>query len=143
MHPEDLVKAIDAGAKLGGSDWKYGWPHKFYVSGIPDPGAGELRKMGKVNLGADWKTGLPREPTESDRARYPNWKQDEHGCWFVDLIEPAPATTRGKWYNTHLQDLEPATFAVVADILHQRAGIVFEMRAVGLHYSAPHRGYQA
>ena len=25
---------------LGGADWKYGWPHKFYVEGIENPLAG-------------------------------------------------------------------------------------------------------
>ncbi len=32
LHPEDLVSLLEAfGARLGGSDWKYGWPHRFYV----------------------------------------------------------------------------------------------------------------
>jgi hypothetical protein len=42
MHPEDLVRMLAQGATLGGSDWKYGWPHKFYVMGIPNPKAGVL-----------------------------------------------------------------------------------------------------
>lgn len=33
VHPEDLLRLIEEGAKLGGADWKYGWPHKFYVTG--------------------------------------------------------------------------------------------------------------
>jgi hypothetical protein len=32
VHPEDLLRLVAEGAKLGGSDWKYGWPHKFYVN---------------------------------------------------------------------------------------------------------------
>jgi hypothetical protein len=32
-HPQDLLTILEAGGKLGGSDWKYGWPHKFYVKG--------------------------------------------------------------------------------------------------------------
>jgi hypothetical protein len=31
IHPGDLLTALARGATLGGSDWKYGWPHKFYV----------------------------------------------------------------------------------------------------------------
>lgn len=31
VHPEELVKHILAGGAVGGSDWKYGWPHKFYL----------------------------------------------------------------------------------------------------------------
>jgi hypothetical protein len=32
-HPQDLLVILEAGGTLGGSDWKYGWPHKFYVKG--------------------------------------------------------------------------------------------------------------
>lgn len=32
IHPEDLYNLLIEGkVTLGGSDWKYGWPHKFYV----------------------------------------------------------------------------------------------------------------
>jgi len=32
IHPEDLYKGLkDQGWTLHGADWKYGWPHKFYV----------------------------------------------------------------------------------------------------------------
>ena len=33
LHPRDLLDAIASGATLSGSDWKYGWPHKFYLHG--------------------------------------------------------------------------------------------------------------
>lgn len=33
IHPEDLMRALDSGATLECADWKYGWPHKFYVTG--------------------------------------------------------------------------------------------------------------
>lgn len=39
LHPSELVSALAAGGKLGGSDWKYGSPHKFYVR-IPNGQAG-------------------------------------------------------------------------------------------------------
>lgn len=32
VHPEDLLRLLGEGARLGGSDWKYGWPHKFYLT---------------------------------------------------------------------------------------------------------------
>lgn len=35
VHPDDLLEALNKGARLGGSDWKYGFPHKFYVYGGP------------------------------------------------------------------------------------------------------------
>ncbi len=34
IHPEDLLRFLEqAGHTLGGADWKYGWPHKFYLQG--------------------------------------------------------------------------------------------------------------
>lgn len=46
IHPEDLLKAIADGAILEGADWKYGWPHKFYIRNVPNPIAGQQIKVG-------------------------------------------------------------------------------------------------
>lgn len=46
MHPEDLLKVLKEGARLDMADWKYGWPHKYYVEGVPDPEAGKIVKIG-------------------------------------------------------------------------------------------------
>lgn len=35
IHPEDLLRALQAGSQLECADMKYGWPHKFYVHGVP------------------------------------------------------------------------------------------------------------
>lgn len=40
LHPEDLHKVLLAGARLGGSDWKVGWPNKFYVYDAPSANVG-------------------------------------------------------------------------------------------------------
>lgn len=42
MHPADLAAAIKAGAVASWADFKYGWPHKAYVRGVPNPHAGML-----------------------------------------------------------------------------------------------------
>ena len=40
FHPDDLANALQANtARLGGSDWKYGYPHKFYVYPMGKPGS--------------------------------------------------------------------------------------------------------
>lgn len=61
IHPEDLVKALPEVAdtreltQLGSTirmrnvevaDWKYGWPHKIYIHGIPNPNAERIVRMG-------------------------------------------------------------------------------------------------
>lgn len=34
LHPEDLSDVLfDPDVTLGGADWKYSWPHKFYLRG--------------------------------------------------------------------------------------------------------------
>ena len=33
LHPEEVAKAIRAGAVGEWADWKYGWPHKVYFHG--------------------------------------------------------------------------------------------------------------
>src|SRR6267154_1870567 len=76
IHPEDLLKALQAGAIPRGSDWKYGWPHKFYIEGIPNPIAGQ-----PAEVSSTYKDGV-RTPT----------------------MGPAPAAVFAKWYNEHLQD---------------------------------------
>lgn len=45
MTPDDFLDQIRKGAKVGGSDWKYGYPHKFYVD-IPNPNPDEKRIVG-------------------------------------------------------------------------------------------------
>lgn len=49
MHPEDLLAALKSGAKAGGSDWKYGWPHKFYISNISHDHEDAEVKIGSNN----------------------------------------------------------------------------------------------
>lgn len=36
VHPEDLLRLFERGAFLQGSDWKYGWPHKYYIENAGD-----------------------------------------------------------------------------------------------------------
>lgn len=144
IHPEDLVKAIAAGAKLGGSDWKYGWPHKFYISEIPNPNAGKL--VCRISGSG------PLPLTDADRSRFvaPPGGRVEFGeddslhikRWTAQVFEPDGPTTHGKWYNDHLMDLSDEAFAIVAPLLEQHAGIRFKRDAKGLGYAAPHAGYQ-
>jgi hypothetical protein len=49
IHPEDFLHWLANGARLNESDWKYGWPHKFYVEDIPNPQAGKRVCNGSDN----------------------------------------------------------------------------------------------
>lgn len=120
IHPEDLLTALEAGARLGGSDWKYGWPHKFYVENLPNPIAGQ-----------DCDTG--------SSSRFENGQRIEEKLRGV-----APAHGHAKWYNEHLQDagFDDEARARLIAALERHAGIRFELAGNGLRYRAPYDGYQ-
>jgi hypothetical protein len=117
IHPEDLYRLLSSGtATLGGSDWKYGWPHKFYVEGIPNPVAGQ-----RVQTGAQFEGGI-RTP----------------------IYGAAPATVHAKWYNEHLTDDGYSLEALDAltTLIEGHSGIQFYSADGRLMYRAPHAGYQ-
>jgi len=141
IHPEDLLRVLTEGATLGGSDWKYGWPHKFYVYNIPNPVSGQLRRSGGISMG---KYRLPTmEDFKREYPGYSNHRESPHGGWQADSISPAPATMQAKWYNEHLTELGEAAFSRVAGVLLEKAKIAFEMKDGRLMYRAPYVGFQA
>lgn len=119
IHPEDLIKLLkDGKATLGGADWKYGWPHKFYVT-APNPLAGQEVKVGS------------RSYRDGDR--------------YVDesIMGNAPQTMTLKWYNFHLMDeYDEEAFKELTALLSKHAGIVFEKNEKGMWYRSPCHDYQ-
>lgn len=138
IHPEDLVKVLAEGATLGGSDWKYGWPHKFYVEGIPNPKLGQEYPQymyGGLRAGEEGWEQYQDGFNSHDGTPKMEWRKLLH-------MAKCPPTVHAKWYNDHLLDLTPDTFAIVATLLVKNAGIHFEIKDGKLLYAAPHRGYQ-
>lgn len=111
MHPADLAAAIAAGASLHWADRKYGWPHKAYADGVPNPHAGlpEITSSG----------GGYGQP-EPERGGTWTKRPDGRWNWLADP-KPAPALTHGKFYTEHLQDATPDERGVIE-------------RAMGLHF---------
>ena len=121
IHPEDLLTALSQGATLGGSDWKYGWPHKFYIHGIPNPIAGQEVKVGESS------------------------GQDEDGTVYRYPIMGTAGPLHAKWYNEHLQDagFDDEAMTALLDALTRHSGITFKRDDAGqLVYQAPYHGYQ-
>lgn len=103
IHPLDLLAFLDkGGVRLNPSDRKWGWPHKLYLDGIPNPMAGKVVRMG----GRSW----------TDEAGV---RQEE------PFMEPAPAFTHAKFYNVHLMDMPVADFLRLAELIEQETGVVF------------------
>lgn len=154
MHPADLLAAIKAGATLGGSDWKYGWPHKFYVYSIPNPdpnamvrttSGGSYPSEAKAReAGATYvKPGYRLEVKEGIAPDEATLTFNMTGRWSFEIYQPIGKTTQGKWYNDHLRDeLTEDEFKELADALEQHAGISWKRDQQGVAYAAPHGGYQ-
>jgi len=100
IHPEDLLLALQNGATLDRADMKYGFPHKFYVHGIPNPQAGKQVRVGS-------KSGPNPDGTRYEQV----------------LMDDAPTETIAKWYSQHLEDLDAESFALLAPLLIEKTGI--------------------
>lgn len=113
LHPEDLVKVLNTpGVSVTVADWKYGWPHKLYISGIPNPKAGEM---------IEFVSRIYHDGEKSVEEK----KQ-----------EPAPKTTWAKFYNEHMLDLVGTPkFELVADEIFKRTRIHFKMQEGKLFYN--------
>lgn len=134
IHPEDLLKLANENvAVLTGSDWKYGWPHKFYVDNIPNPANGQMRCSGGFGGGAG-------QELEELKKKYPdltNWRGNVRVGWEADRMSKAPPHTHAKWYNEHLLELNPDAFAAMTSMLLTKTGIAFKLKGDRLAYVAP------
>lgn len=122
LHPEDLLNGLRNDATLHGADWKYGWPHKFYVDGIPNDYAGQQVQVGTHSVSSRFDGGFTETPIMGTGA------------------QDIPA----KFYAEHLLDEgldDEARDALIAAI-EREAGIRFTVENGDLRYSAPYRGYQ-
>lgn len=105
MTPAELAGAIKAGAEVHWSDFKYGWPHKIYVDGVPNPFAGMPAVRSITYCGRP-----PQEEIDAGKwERYQDGYDSRTGepkfsYRIVGEARPEPATTHGKFYTEHLQD---------------------------------------
>lgn len=109
MHPSDVAAAIQAGARGEWADWKYGWPHKAYFDGVPNP-----------------HVGLLESRSGASERRGPGWFQTKDGIWR-EPGTPAPAFVTWKFYTVHLIDATPEE----KDIIESMLGIHFEFSPDG------------
>jgi hypothetical protein len=98
MHPADLAAALAAGARVHWADRKYGWPHKIYIDGVPNPHAGlpESTCSGNPNP-------TPEGWVRVQTGTFNTHTGDPEYTWIAPP-HPAPATAHGKFYTEHLQD---------------------------------------
>lgn len=127
MHPEELAAAIKAGATVEWADRKYGWPHKVYVSGVPNPHAGMAEALSICNF----------EQPGYDRIASPRYNErtGERVADHVDWVKKSVAgpTTHGKFYSVHLQDATPED----REVIERAMGLRFTFHDLGgVHWAA-------
>lgn len=111
MHPADVAEAIRAGARGEWAGSKYGWPHKSYFEGIPNPHAGILESRASANFKPD---------------EHPDWIQVDENHWR-EPGKPADEKTHGKFYTIHLMDATPED----RELIESHLGLHFEFRVDG------------
>lgn len=106
LHPEDLITALANGATTHEADWKYGWPHKLYIEGVPNELAGQT-----VEVGSESGPGY-RKP----------------------IMGVAGPHAFIKFYTQHIGDMPDDRIRVLSDIIEKQTGISFEKDDVGLRW---------
>jgi hypothetical protein len=111
---EDLVALAQAHVlHFEVADMKYGWPHKIYVDGIPNPIAGQEVCSGGESGGL-WPDGSPR------------------GVHRL-MLGLAPSMTHCKFYCEHLQDqgYDDEAFEAIALLIRARTRVEFQRDSDG------------
>lgn len=109
INPEDLVKFAETGnIHFEGADWKYGWPHKVYVKGIPNIYAGKQVKVGSSS----------------------------NGGVITPIIGKGVEFAFAKWYNDHMSDdYDDEAFTALARVI-KRTGVLFYRKDGRVMYEA-------
>ncbi len=131
IHPADLLQYLKQGARIHWADFKYGWPHKIYVDGIPSPRAGHPHKQytycGRLSPDDD-----PAEWEQYETGKFDsNTGKPELSYCKLTGIYPNPAETPTKFYSIHLKDADDATFTELAEFIAKRTGVRFKKDAEG------------
>lgn len=122
VNPDDL--AAEPVWRADWADFKYGWPHKFYVD-IPNRNPDALFAIGAANhpqpTSGAYIAWADLTPVQLEIARRDGFDRDEDG-WAYILFGTRP-THGGKFYTTHLAaaDLDPDVRAAI----EQRCGLAF------------------
>jgi hypothetical protein len=126
----EAIKALETpGTQFSGSDWKYGWPHKFYLdipTGQPAQHTYTIYDQGFLN--------------EGRRVSKEEWV--EHKGSKGTGIEEGTGHIHAKFYTEHLVDATPEELARFNELSIKYLRISFEIADGVLRYRAPHHGFQ-
>lgn len=129
LHPQDLLTALLSGASLEASGWKYGWPHKFYVRGIPNPAEG-LLAMSEGGTAEPNSSRLAQIAATLPVGHKLETEAGPYGGIRYTIYRPQGPTTHGKWYSEHFMDLSREAFDAIAPHF-EKLGTYFTMEPDG------------
>lgn len=140
IHPYDLLRAMMAHpVALERTDRKYGYPHKFYVEGIPNPLAG--KPVSLVSTSAStyhypdfdaFKKAHPESDGWCNHTQKPHETHPEITSFRAEQKSPAHATSHAKFYTKHIADVEGDKRTALIEAIQKRTGIIFSITDDGV-----------
>ena len=108
LRVEDAIRYLkQPGTRFSGADWKYGWPHKFYLEPV-NPEADK-----EVEVGGSYENGV-YTPTMGKRPH----------LYF-------------KFYNSHLKEATDEQLKEFSELSTRSFGIAWGRDEKGIFYRAP------
>jgi hypothetical protein len=129
------------GTSFSGSDWKYGFPHKFYIEPV-NPRADELVPIGfKSGPEISARNGSGPNDKWVCRAHHndtcPCPRDSQTGFW-QEVEYGHHKSLYLKFYTNHLKDATPEEFAEFSTLSEKIFGIKWELKEDGkIFYSCP------
>lgn len=106
IAPQDLYPFLldpPAAFQMHMADWKYGWPHKLYIDGLPNPWKGV-----EVVVSSTYQYGKIIEGSE--------------------VRAPGGPHVHAKFYSIHLLDLYGVALTKFLEALHKHTRLRFDVR---------------
>lgn len=128
IRVDELLGFLRSGARLDLADMKYGYPHKIYVSEVPNVKAGE-----KYNSYVTCSSN----PGEEGWEEYDTKRYDEHTgkpifAWRrLNAVYDCPDTRQVKFYTSHLSDATPEQLAELNTFFFSHLALDFSKDAEG------------
>ncbi len=121
----DAIKNLKTpGTRYTGTDWKYGWPHKFYIC-PPNPDAAKL-----VEIGREYNV----QPGDPDTV------SDTFGRYKP--IMGTQSLIHCKFYATHILDASPDELKEFNDLSVRYFGLHWFRDTKGLGWTSPQANHQ-
>jgi hypothetical protein len=135
----DAIKFLkQPGTHFSGSDWKYGWPHKFYIEPA-NPDAEDVVPCGSMSSdgskeGDYWTCWAHGDHLNGNTCTCP--KDRATGCWHSPIMGTFPRIYC-KFYNVHLITATDEEVKEFGELSYRTFGILWGRDENGIFYRAP------